>query len=248
MLAKPVAGKVRLYSSIAVTRYTYQILFLRRTSFRCRRASALTQGICPNKSEIPRVDILVSIQFIMRKAKNFLMIGFAMFIASSSVAWAFSPLPKSGAEHVVKKFYGKIVTAKSAMDPADPSGIYRQVLTSEVVDLYSRAMARSAAIQAATGGKPEMGDQVWTSVSDAASTCLLGSVSGTRSPPEVEIRYVSVGDTRPSVTDVLVLKKELGEWKIDDICYGKSGKSGLRYRLARAISKPISVSRQPMKQ
>ncbi|WDD92768.1 hypothetical protein Bsp3421_002797 [Burkholderia sp. FERM BP-3421] len=187
-------------------------------------------------------------QFIMRKAKHFLMIGFAMFVASSSVAWAFSPLSKSEAGRVVKNFCGKIVTAKSAMDSADPPGIYRQVLTSEAADLYSRAVARSAAVQAATGGKPEMGDQVWTSVSDAASTCLLGSVSGTRSHPEVEIRYVLVGDTRPSVTNVLVLKKELGEWKIDDIRYDNSGTSGLRYRLVRAISEPISVSRQPMKQ
>ncbi len=183
----------------------------------------------------------------MRRVKPFVLVGFSMFVASSSVAWASPPLSKSEAGRIVKYFCGKIGAPKPiadhAVDPADRPDIYRQVVTSEVADLYGRAMARSKEVQAATGGKPEMGDDVWKSAQDAASSCLSGSIAGTRSRPEVEIRYVLVGDARPSMTDVLVLKKERGEWTVDDIRYGNSRQSGLRSRLASAISEPIPASR-----
>ncbi|WP_157643808.1 hypothetical protein [Burkholderia ubonensis] len=188
----------------------------------------------------------------MRRVKYFILIGFAMIVASSSVAWASPLLSKREAGRVVKKFCGKLITAKLIVDSKNPNNtayapalpeIYRQVVTAEVADLYGRAAARSKLVQASTGGKPEMGDEVWKSVQDGASACLLGSISGTRSRPEVEIRYVLVGDAKPSAADVLVLKKELGEWKVDDILYNNSGKSGLRYRLARAILEPMPASK-----
>ncbi|WP_157646220.1 hypothetical protein [Burkholderia ubonensis] len=187
----------------------------------------------------------------MRRTNHFIIIWLAMLVASSNVAWAFSPLSRSEAGRVVKKFCEKIVTAKlivdltnpnNAANPADLPEIYRQVVTSEVADLYGRAVARSAAVQAATGGKPVMGDRVWTGVPDATSTCLLGSISGTRNRPKVEIRYVLVGDTKPSETDFLVLKKELGEWKVDDIIYNNGSRLGLRSILAKAISELIPAS------
>ncbi|WP_157381967.1 hypothetical protein [Burkholderia ubonensis] len=190
----------------------------------------------------------------MRRTNHFIIIWLAMLVASSNVAWAFSPLSKSEAGRVVKKFCEKIVTAKLIADPTNPNNavnpvnpadlpeIYRQVVTSEVADLYGRAVARSEAVQAATGGKPVMGDRVWTGVPDATSTCLLGSISGTRNRPKVEIRYVLVGDTKSSVTDFLVLKKELGEWKVDDIIYNNGSKLGLRSILAKAISELIPAS------
>lgn len=182
----------------------------------------------------------------MRRVKHVILIGLSMFVANSSVAWASPPLSKSEAGRVVKKFCEKVVVTKpvtnNATDPADRPDIYRQVVTSDVAGLYGRAVARSKEVQAATGGKPEMGDGVWTSMQDAASGCLLGSISGTRNRPEVEIRYVLVGETKPSVTDALVLKKERGEWRVDDIRYSNGGKRGLRSRLASAISESIPAS------
>lgn len=183
----------------------------------------------------------------MRRVKHAILIGLSMFVANSSIAWASPPLSKSEAGRVVKKFCGKVVVTKpianDTIDPADRPDIYRQVVTSEVADLYGRAVARSKEVQAATGGKPEMGNGVWTSMQDVASGCQLGSISGTRNRPEVEIRYVLVGEAKPSVTDALVLKKERGEWKVDDIRYSNSGKQGLRFRLAAAISESIPASR-----
>lgn len=178
--------------------------------------------------------------------------GIAAFVASSSVAWASSVISKNEAGRVVKKFCGDIITAKSMTDPANPANqvspdrqpaVYRQIVTSELADLFGRAVARSLAVQAATGNKPVMGDSPWTSVADGVSDCLAGSISGTRHRPQVAIRYVLTDDVRTIVTDTLVLKKEAGEWKIDDIRYGSST-DRLRSVLARAISEGMPASRQ----
>ncbi|WGS47914.1 hypothetical protein LFL97_38970 (plasmid) [Burkholderia sp. JSH-S8] len=175
----------------------------------------------------------------------------AAIMLSPGAAWASTVISKKDAEFVVKKFCSKIIVEKPTADrvdpdnlasPADRPEVYRQVVTAELADLYGRAAARSAAVQAATGGKPIMGDGVWKGVQDAASGCLSGSISGTRNRPEVAIRYVMVGEAKPSLTDTLVLKKESGEWRVDDIRYGNI-KYRLRSVLARAISEPISASR-----
>lgn len=189
--------------------------------------------------------------------KSMCMVAFniATSVVGASAAWASTTIPKDDAEFVVDKFCSKIIVDKLTADRADSSNlvgsdrrpeVYRQVVTTELADLYDRAVARSAAVQAATGDKPVMGDGVWKSVQDRASGCLLGSISGTRTRPKVAIRYVLVGETKPSVTDTLVLKRESGGWMIDDIRYDH-GKHGLRSVLARAISEPISDSR-PLKE
>ncbi|HDR9511691.1 TPA: hypothetical protein QDC03_006914 [Burkholderia cepacia] len=185
---------------------------------------------------------------IILKTMCMFAVNIPIFIVSPGAARASTVLSKNDAEFVVKKFCNKIITAKLTVDRADPNKlvdpagqpeVYRQVVTTELADLYSRAVVRSAAVQ---GGKPVMGDGVWKSVQDAASGCLLGSISGARNRPKVAIRYVLVGESKPSVTDTLVLKKESGEWRVDDIHYDQS-KYRLRSVLARAISEPISASR-----
>ncbi|MXN76742.1 hypothetical protein GR157_18635 [Burkholderia sp. 4701] len=188
---------------------------------------------------------------IVMKATCVIVLNVAAFILSPGAACASTVLSKKDAGLVVEKFCGKTIQEKLTTDRAgsnnlaDPAGqpeVYRQVVTEGLADLYGRAVVRSAAVQAATGNKPVMGNDVWKGVQDAVSGCRLGSISGTRNRPEVTIRYVLVGETKPSVTDTLVLKNESGEWRVDDIRYGR-GTYRLRSALERAISEPISNQR-----
>ncbi|WP_143155823.1 MULTISPECIES: hypothetical protein [Burkholderia] len=182
----------------------------------------------------------------MHRTTGFISLGLAIFILNSSPTWASSALSKREAEQVVARFCSTISTSKAdpkeSVAPGNRPEVYRKVVTSALANLIDLAWARSAAVQAATGGKPAMGDGVdWKGAPDSVSDCLFRSISGTRNRPEIKIDYILVGETTSSLISKLILKKESGEWKIDDIRYG-NGKSRLRSKLAYAISEPIPAS------
>ena len=93
------------------------------------------------------------------------------------------------------------------------------LITPSLAVAISEALARSDAMQAASPDeKPPLGDGIpWTSWPDRPDTCTIGAADISADQATLPITYAFEGAPDAAYTDILLLSREVGTWRINDI-------------------------------
>jgi hypothetical protein len=182
-------------------------------------------------------------------------------IAAGALVWVLGALPGVAAApsdggfaeagRVASAFYATYVKTRPGGVPnATARARFAPLLTRRLTALLTAADAAETHYAKATRGRvpPLVEGDLFTSLFEGADSFALGacSVEGAATACAVSLSYGSAGQPDTRWTDRVLLRREQGGWKIDDIAYGGTWDFANKGMMTDALNEAIDESRKPV--